>query len=136
LLEKQKIELDNAHTRSIVFDGLDMANKEISRISKNMDEEKQSEILDTMEEIRANNEEINDRMEAMVGGDLAEDEELEQQLADLMMENNKQVQSNLQPASVLNFPSLPNSQVNQAPARPSRVNDEEEALRALAAEMS
>ena len=136
MLEKQKIELDNAHTRSIVFDGLDMANKEISRIGKNMDEEKQSEILDTMEEIRANNEEINDRMEAMVGGDLAEDEELEQQLADLMMENSKQVQSNLPPTSVLNFPSLPNSQVNQAPARPSRVNDEEEALRALAAEMS
>ena len=134
MLEKQKIQLDNAHTQSIVMDSINMGNQEILRIGRTMNEEKQNEILDTFEEIQANNEEINDRMEAMVGGDLTEDEELELQLAELMEQN--QQQPILEPTSVLNFPSVPHSQVNQAPARPSRVNEEEQALAALAAEMS
>jgi hypothetical protein len=134
MLERQKIQLDNAHTQSIVLDVINMGNQEILRIGRTMNEEKQNEILDTFEEIQANNEEINDRMEAMVGGDLTEDEELELQLAELMEQN--QQQPILEPTSVLNFPSVPHSQVNQAPARPSRVNEEEQALAALAAEMS
>ena len=134
MLERQKIQLDNAHTQSIVLDSINMGNQEILRIGRTMNEEKQNEILDTFEEIQANNEEINDRMEAMVGGDLTEDEELELQLAELMEQN--QQQPILEPTSVLNFPSVPHSQVNQAPARPSRVNEEEQALAALAAEMS
>lgn len=134
MLEKQKIQLDNAHTQSIVMDSINMGNQEILRIGRTMNEEKQNEILDTFEEIQANNEEINDRMEAMVGGDLTEDEELELQLAELMEQN--QQQPILEPTSVFNFPSVPHSQVNQAPARPSRVNEEEQALAALAAEMS
>ena len=130
MLEKQKLQLENVNNDTIVMEVVEQGNQGILSLAQTMSDDRKNEILDTFEEIQANNDEIADRISSMVGGDLSEDEELEQQLAELMNENNQE--QILQPtSSVLNFPSVPLAQVNQAPARPSRVNDEEEALRAL-----
>jgi hypothetical protein len=104
------------------------------------DEEKKNEILDEYEEILAQNDEINDRMNDLAGGDLTEDEELMAELNAMMESELEQPTSMQQPTSVFNLPQVPVSQVNQIPAKPSRVSThssaDEEALRALALDMS
>ena len=140
MLERQKINLDGAHTNSIVFEAIDIGNKAMKNLSKNMDEEKKNEILDEYEEILAQNDEINDRMNDLAGGDLTEDEELMAELNAMMESELEQPTSMQQPTSVFNLPQVPVSQVNRIPAKPSRVSThssaDEEALRALALDMS
>ena len=139
MLERQKINLDGAHTNSIVFEAIDIGNKAMKNLSKNMDEEKKNEILDEYEEILAQNDEINDRMNDLAGGDLTEDDELMAELNAMMMESEEQQpiqQQQQQPLSVFNLPQVPISQVPARPARAATSNADEEALRALALDMS
>jgi len=139
MLERQKINLDGAHTNSIVFEAIDIGNKAMKNLSKNMDEEKKNEILDEYEEILAQNDEINDRMNDLAGGDLTEDDELMAEL-NAMMESEEQQpiqqQQQQQPSSVFNLPQVPISQVPARLTRTATSNADEEALRALALDMS